>query len=82
VDQQSKLHCRHASQILTRAGFDAAYSNEVADSHHEIEPKALIHARDRALGAQTAVMSTGSQKRLDPIAYVALLRAARRRFPT
>jgi hypothetical protein len=81
VDQQSKLHRRSSSEILTQVGFNAACSNEVTDSHDEIEAKATVDSRDRALGSQMAVMSTGSQQRLDPLTYVALLRAARWRFP-
>jgi hypothetical protein len=60
VDQQSKLHRRSSSEILTQVGFNAACSNEVTDSHDEIEAKATVDSRDRALGSQMAVMSTGS----------------------
>jgi hypothetical protein len=60
VDQQSKLHRRSSSEILTRVGFNAACSNQVTDSHDQIEAKASVDSRDRALGSQMAVMSTGS----------------------
>jgi hypothetical protein len=82
VDQQANLHRGGAGKILTRTGFDAACSNQVTDTHHEIEAIAFVQFRDRALGAQMAAQSSRSQKILDPVAHVALLWASWRRFPT
>jgi hypothetical protein len=81
VDQQRDFHCGGASEILARAGFDAACSDELTDVHHEIEAKAFIHFRDCALGSQMAAFSTRSQEILDPVAHVAFLWASRRGLP-
>jgi hypothetical protein len=81
ADQQAKLHRRCAGEICTRVGFDAASSDEVLGLHHEVQAKALVHSRDRAIGAQVVVLATGSQELLQLFAYVALERAARRRVP-
>jgi voltage-gated potassium channel Kch len=82
VNQQANLHRGGAGKILTRTGFDAASSNQLTDTHHEIEAKAFVQSRDRAFGAQLVAQSSRSQKVLDSVAQVALLWASWRRFPT